>query len=115
MATIKSYTDLSQSKVLAEILPLESADMRYDEYTSHIDGTPKVGYKEGITEGIPCWSLAALLDVIRKTIGYTIYGVCDVYMSCELGDFKKIETKVYDNPIDACYELILKLHELNLL
>ena len=27
MATIKSYTDLSQSKKLAEILPLESADI----------------------------------------------------------------------------------------
>ena len=27
MATIKSYTDLEQSKKLAEILPLESADM----------------------------------------------------------------------------------------
>ena len=27
MTTIKSYTDISQSKKLAEILPLESADM----------------------------------------------------------------------------------------
>lgn len=27
MATIKSFTDLSQSKVLVKILPLESADM----------------------------------------------------------------------------------------
>ena len=27
MATIKSYTDLSQSKTLSKILPLESADM----------------------------------------------------------------------------------------
>lgn len=30
MATIKSYTDLEQSKKLAEILPLESADMHYN-------------------------------------------------------------------------------------
>ena len=29
MATIKSYTDLSQSKTLSKILPLESADMVY--------------------------------------------------------------------------------------
>lgn len=43
---MKAYTDIEQSKKLAEILPMESADMRYDEYTSHIDGTPKVGYKE---------------------------------------------------------------------
>ena len=30
MATIKSYTDIEQSKKLAEILPLESADMGYN-------------------------------------------------------------------------------------
>ena len=29
MATIKAYTDLEQSKKLAEILPLETADMFY--------------------------------------------------------------------------------------
>lgn len=29
MATIKAYTDLEQSKKLAEILPVESADMYY--------------------------------------------------------------------------------------
>ena len=29
MVTIKSFTDLKQSKVLAKILPLESADMVY--------------------------------------------------------------------------------------
>ena len=29
MAAIKSYTDLEQSRKLAEILPLESADMFY--------------------------------------------------------------------------------------
>ena len=29
MATIKSFTSLEQSKVLAKILPLESADMYY--------------------------------------------------------------------------------------
>ena len=29
METIKSYTDIEQSKKLAEILPLDSADMYY--------------------------------------------------------------------------------------
>ena len=61
---------------------------------------------------IPCWSLAALLSIIRKTIGYTLYGFNNVYMSCELGDRPwELETEVYDNEVDACYELILKLHE----
>ena len=31
MTTIKSYTDISQSKKLVEILPIESADMYYSD------------------------------------------------------------------------------------
>ena len=30
MATIKSYTDIEQSRKLAEILPIESSDMYWD-------------------------------------------------------------------------------------
>ena len=30
MATIKSYTDIEQSRKLAKFLPIESADMYYD-------------------------------------------------------------------------------------
>jgi hypothetical protein len=109
---MKSYTNLEQSRKLAEILPIESADMRYDEYTSHIDGTPKVGYKEGITEGIPCWSLAALLGVLPKSLIYTPNPTLDGY--CCKNIMHDLET-YGDNPIDACYELILKLHELKFL
>ena len=121
MATIKSYTDLSQSKTLSKILPLESADMRYDEYTSHIDGTPKVGYKEGITEGIPCWSFAALLELLPKRLeiednvyelNICLYG--PYYWNITNGNLC-FELKDKDNLVDACYELILKLNELNLL
>ena len=36
MATIKSFTTLEQSKKLTEILPLESADMMYQEYETVI-------------------------------------------------------------------------------
>lgn len=31
MATIKAYTDIEQSRKLAEILPIESADMYYSD------------------------------------------------------------------------------------
>lgn len=120
---MKSYTDLKQSKKLAEILPLESADMRYDEYISYIDGTPKVGYKKGVTDGIPCWSLASLLSLIPKRIkDYNVlridisdndfaiwYDEIGYGVNAELPD---IETK---EPIDACVEMILKLKENNLL
>lgn len=121
---MKSYTDIEQSKKLAEILPIESADMFYG-YGMDID-TKKWDYdivptiidvsNQIDSDDVPCWSLAALLSIIRETIGYIIYGVNNVYMSCNLGDKPwKLETEVYDNEVDACYELILKLHELNLL
>ncbi len=130
MEKIKAYTDLEQSKKLAEILPIESADMYYsrDEATyaktltkydiTHANvlyGSCDIQYFN-ICEWTPCWSLSALLSVIRKTIGYTIYGVNNVYISCELGDKPwQVETEVYDNEVDACVEMILTLHELNLL
>ena len=71
MTTIKSYTDIEQSKKLAEILPLESADMYYME-------TSPNNYTVGILQRLerdmlhnqaeyykmfPCWSLTALLNV----------------------------------------------------
>lgn len=70
MATIKSYTDISQSKKLLALgVSPESADMCYFERIAFIEGTPKVGYKEGITDGIPCWSLSALLDLMPADCG----------------------------------------------
>ena len=109
---MKSYTDLEQSKKLAEILPLESADMCYYEYTSHIDGTPKVGYKEGITEGIPCWSLAALLGVLSYPYIRQRYNGDWV---CRVENKDTTYLWVESNPIDACVAVIEKLHEENIL
>ena len=119
MAKIKSFTDLQQSRKLAKILPLESADMMwtYDFTVNDINGINIISNTLKLEEkDVPAWSLAALLDVIRETIGYTIYGVNNVYMFCNLGDEPwKLETKVYDNEVDACAEMIEKLHKLNLL
>lgn len=139
MATVKSYTDLEQSKKLAEILPIESADMVYFGIHQGMDGKYYLSgtnteedvvpiYKNLCTKVftktttndiicmLPCWSLAALLSVIRKTIGYTLYGINNVYMSCNLGDKPwKLETEVYDNEVDACVVMIEKLNEENLL
>ena len=65
---MKSYTDVEQSKKLAEILPLESADMFLA-----IDGTLPIMSKyiiDGLVPAdktaIPCWSLAALLNILAK-------------------------------------------------
>ena len=113
---MKAYTDIEQSKKLAEILPIETANMRYDEYISYIDGTPKVGYKKGVADGIPCWSLAALLKVIRKSVGYEL--LCNgtsITIKCELGDNPWSIEINKDNELDACVEMIIKLHEQKLL
>ena len=129
MATIKSFTDLPQSKKLAEILPLESADMWWAWYSDpilnngHYDDYPMF-YKPicNPNESIPCWSLTALLGVLPKEI------VCDkgiVYLEFHVwensleyvndANYTLYVTKSYDNSVDACVDMIIKLREQNLL
>ena len=111
MATIKSFSDLEQSRKLAEILPLESADMHYVLIDSGKDlYSPGLDKYIGILPHHPAWSLAALLSVLPnenmlvKTTDSEYYCIA-----------KDVTTKHYNNSIDACYELILKLHELKML
>lgn len=143
MATIKSYTDIEQSKKLAKILPLESADMHYnnasikginyeDEYRAELmdyNTAQKVLSKYLINPMfgiIPCWSLASLLEQLPYDVvdddGNSVYlqmnkedDVYQLVYTDPHGDFESIETDRYEHFVDACYELILKLHELNLL
>lgn len=124
MATIKSFTSLEQSKKLAEILPLESADMwwlyvtaqgkhiamMYEEPDPHyLARMESYGIKNA---AIRCWSLAALLSVLPD---YTLQTNMDgtVFVVCE--SKKPMISDTYDNPIDACVAMIEKLNELNLL
>ena len=146
MATIKSCTDLKQSKILSEILSHESADMCYkciEDDPYDIVCKPYSKWKEeykgllvrGDANVIPCWSLAALLDVMRifttptafsvnlstpsltKTKnGYklTYTGDYTPMINNELGVEAPIES-IADNSVDACVEAIIKLHEQKLL
>jgi len=113
---MKAYTDLEQSKKLAEILPLESADMNWHELPSIRLFVRAFSYKRdnGATEGLyPCWSLAALLNVLPQIGG--IKPVLDLETNC-IQYPSDIELNVIaDNPVDTCYEMIMRLHELNLL
>jgi hypothetical protein len=123
MSTIKSYTDLEQSRNLINILPLESADMYYilmpDGVYNHI---PLIGRKTELAENtdIPCWSLAVLLDILpvlerkgyQKAKPRLLY---DVDINKWIVDSHVYTTDAYDNQIDACIDMILKLNELNLL
>ena len=116
---MKSYTDIEQSKKLAEILPLETADMFYTSLNSDY---PWIWIDKHLMEvgDIPCWSLAALIKCLSEIkpqvytpilfpseskwiLQFVEYGygnVCEV--SC-------------DNPIDSCYEMIIELQEQKLL
>lgn len=115
---MKSYTDLEQSKKLAKILPLESADMIFlhgeDKYADSIRArlTKKQWEKTMMPDINPCWSLAALLDVLPKSLIYTPNPTLDGY--CCKNIMYDLET-YGDNPIDACVAMIEELHELNLL
>lgn len=112
----KAFTSLEQSRKLAEILPLESADMYYSYYHNPISGTSY--YEEYPIFHIPinknkslhCWSLAALIGVLPNE--NMLVKTTDSEYYCIAID---VTTKHYNNPIDACYEVILKLNELNLL
>ena len=113
MEKIKAYTDLEQSKKLAEILPLESADMYWWS-------SGKRYYIESIDDGdfnereghVRAWSLAALLDILPNGIVMNKDSQNGRYHFSS----KYVRTYVTaDNPIDACVAMIEKLHELNLL
>lgn len=120
----RAFTSLEQSRKLAEILPLESADMwwtalNWQETEYYVEVK-----QDGINQpkkAIPCWSLAALLDILQK-VAYSIDEDADVV----LDSYKTVEWHLginnsdlrlitEPNPVDACYEMILKLNELNLL
>jgi hypothetical protein len=121
MATIKSYTDIEQSRKLAEILPLESADMGwyYSRNPQAARNQMWVGTKAENAD-IPCWSLAALLNVLPDEVGDNHYLTLNKegkeYCCCyEDNNGNSFRHTFADNPVDACYEMILKLHELKIL
>ena len=118
MATIKSYTDLEQSKKLAEILPFESADMYWFRDNVEVPRVyPKDMMKDSVSVTCPCWSLAALLELLPKRIEIVdnvyelsvyLYGI--YYWNINNGNLC-FESKDKGNLIDACYEAIVFLHE----
>lgn len=121
---MKAYTNIEQSKKLAEILPLESADM----FWIHVE-------REGFNDwwkvetiqrsfirrsmNIPCWSLAALLSLMPKIEHMKPFiDLTPNLDSEEVAIYYHSEDSPYivkDNLVDACYEMILKLNEQKLL
>ena len=129
MTTIKSYTDLSQSKKLAEILPIESADMYWkngvsDKYIQCF--TPFVIDEDrtnvDFDYDIPCWSLTALRNLLPPAIkpnkdsylflfeSHNTFDNSWVYRYYDEDDTSYLYCKNISE-IDACYEMIIKLKE----
>ena len=121
MTTIRSYTTVEQSHKLAEILSLDSAD--YTRLGKDEDNVLTRSYFESCSSELkewidkdeiyPCWSLAALFRLLPNSAqlekGHSTE-LCRITLSIEY-----IDSDWYINPIDACYEVILKLHEIKLL
>jgi len=126
---IKAYTDLIQSKNLAEILSYKTADNTHErvvisgcnfgvsEEQQYIHRDIPFTYFSGV--GVPCWSLAALLDVLPDSQGrYTksLYWFDDAWHCVYMDeDGEGVFGTSADNSLDACYKMVLKLNELNLL
>ena len=118
MATIKSFSDLEQSKKLAEILPLESVDMCYINGDSGKISIGEWGNNVHDEDDIPCWSLTALLSVFKdKKYFHRIYsdGVSYVLEIVNVSNPIIREVTNSNNPVDACVTMVEKLKELNLL
>ena len=111
MAKIKSYTDIEQSNILAEILPIESADMWFypypnDEYWYDV---PNMGNADKKYNQLPCWSLTALLNVLPSA---TLDSSNDHHFRIHC---MERYTEWYDNAVDACVEMIIRLNKLKIL
>lgn len=123
---MKAYTTLEQSKKLAKILPLKTADMDYIPI-ANVDGEYSINVNiwnndHIIEDGwIPCWSLAALLDYLREIdfLPEIDADKCEVTMNVNyyneeearlLAPIHNIKVKA-ESFIDACYDLVLKLNE----
>lgn len=125
---MKAYTNIEQSKKLAEILPLESADMywwhngqRYFIETKEHNDFQK--------SDISAWSLAALLEQIPERLfdndGFSydleiakekgMYYIDYTNDDCDGERYYPVSVGCMNTLVDACYELILKLHEQNIL
>ena len=118
---MKSYTDISQSKKLAKILPHITADNTWEKVTiagsnlnipeerQYVHRDTSFSFFSGI--GVPCWSLDALLEIIRNNGRYEM----QMYEGGYYFEANGFMTESYFNPIDACVEMIIELHEQKLL
>lgn len=129
MGTIKSFTDIPQSKTLSKILSLESADMIWVLANPDLPMIKAIAYEDSdknnkYYEILPAWSLAALrnflpvgIKINENTYLFESHNTFDkywVYRYYNENDTSYLYCKNI-NEVDAAYEMILKLNEQNLL
>ena len=118
---MKNYTDVEQSKKLAEILPQESADytwartavpsttLYYPEKLQYSFKDIPIIYYSGI--GIPCWSLATLLEIIPHAVVEKFDDTIYVVSAFDKDRKTFFGGEESENLIDACVNLIINLRE----
>lgn len=119
MNRYNGYTTVEQSKILEEILPVESADMYYTarmygermniiwtDWNVNLDFDARI--RDRHEYAVPCWSLAALLSVLPEGI-VLAHDINGLGYKC----IKDIDTNWHKSPVDACVEMTVKLHESN--
>lgn len=109
MAKIKSFTSLKQSRRLGKFLPNESADMYYREWKRDTKNIRIANVGTADESDLPCWSLVALLNTLPSA---TLDSSNDHHYRLHC---MERYTEWYDNAIDACVEMILKLHKRKML
>ena len=124
---MKAFTSIEQSKTLAKILPIESADMCYRIVAYNPNDThiyQPYCFVGTLESDIPCWSFAALLEIIPKYIEHLNRLRIDIdnvdfsiwYDNLNgYGVNDKLPNITLKEPVDACVEMIIKLHELKML
>ena len=124
---MKAFSDLEQSKKLAEILPIESADMYWWS-------SGKRYYIEAIDDGdfneeeghIRAWSLAALINIIPQELfdGEYIINITEGIDNKWIITYDHYENRNHsfyglsagaDNLVDTCTNIIIKLKERNII
>lgn len=129
----KICTSIEQSKKLIELgIDVDTADMRWNIFVDDstrclpIDDWDLSKNGEEGTKFVPCWSLAALLEIIPSEIfsGEYIINITEGLDNKWCITYDNIDNKNHsfyglsssaDNLIDACYEMVIKLHERKLL
>lgn len=118
----KICTTIEQSKKLLYLgIKAETADMWY----INGEGKPRIGKwseNQHDWDDIPAWSLVALIEILRQrkdcnslNTHTNSASLCFVETSYyKNANWQKISC-VKENLIDACVEIIIKLHEQNLL